>query len=136
MRALLCLAIFLLAACAPTSQQRHAQGGSDMFAVPAAETASAEEGSRDVLVPGWRVGVTQIDETRYRLELRMRTLITGGAGEARQAFLHGARQLVEDGGHAGFDVLRYEEGIDSGLFFGRRSARGEIRVVRSQMLGY
>ncbi|MBA4743515.1 MAG: hypothetical protein H2060_12505 [Azoarcus sp.] len=107
-----------------------------MFAVPAPETPTAERSSPDVLVPGWRVGVTQIDETRYRLELRMGTLITGGDGEARQAFLRGARQLVEKGGHAGFDVLRYEEGIDSGLFFSRRSASGEIRVVRSQMLGY
>ena len=59
-------------------------------------------------------------------------LVTGGEGEARQVFLRNARQVVEAGGFAGFDVLRYEEGIESTRPFARRFASGEIRLVRSR----
>jgi hypothetical protein len=84
-------------------------------------------------VPGWEVKVTRIAEDRFRLDLRMRTVIAGGDGEARTAFLRSAREIVDAGGYAGFDVMRYEEGIDSGLLFARRGASGVIRVVQSRI---
>ena len=87
----------------------------------------------DLKVPGWEVKVTRIAEDRFRLDLRMRTVIAGGDGEARTAFLRSAREIVDAGGYAGFDVMRYEEGIDSGLLFARRGASGVIRVVQSRI---
>jgi len=67
------------------------------------------------------------------MDLRMKALATGGDGEARRVFLRNAREVVEAGGFAGFDVLRYEEGIESTRPFARRFASGEIRLVRSQI---
>ncbi len=40
--------------------------------------------------------------------------------------------MVEEGGYAGFDVLRYEEGIEATRPFARRVAEGEIRLLRSR----
>ena len=85
----------------------------------------------DPLAPTWRIRVTQIDEQRYRFDLTMRSLVTGGAGEARQVFLRNARSMVEEQGHAGFDIMSYEEGIESTRPFARRVAAGEIRVAHS-----
>ena len=86
----------------------------------------------DPLAPTWRIDVSRAGEDRLRMDLRMKSLVTGGEGEARQVFLRNARQVVEAGGFAGFDVLRYEEGIESTRPFARRFATGEIRLVRSR----
>ena len=138
--------LLLLTACQHSSQHSQAQG-SETFGMGAEETAAQEPpppaGTAvpiwgrvgDLKVPGWEVKVTQLAEDRFRLDLRMRTVINGGDGEARVAFLRGAREIVDAGGYAGFDVMRYEEGIDSGLFFGRRGASGVIRVVESRTWG-
>ncbi|MDX5362862.1 MAG: hypothetical protein LPJ91_01725 [Pseudazoarcus pumilus] len=142
-------AALLLTACLH-APQKQSEGGSETFAMPSqtAETTAATEapppaGTRtpvwaaipDLMIPGWEVKVTQVDEQRFRLRLRMRPLLTGGDGEARTAFLRSAREIVDAGGYAGYDVLRYEESIDSGMFFARRGASGEIRVVQSQSWG-
>ena len=86
----------------------------------------------DPLAPTWKIDVSRTGEDRLRMDLRMKSLVTGGEGEARQVFLRNARQVVEAGGFAGFDVLRYEEGIESTRPFARRFASGEIRLVRSR----
>ena len=78
----------------------------------------------DPLAPTWKIDVSRAGEDRLRMDLRMKSLVTGGEGEARQ--------VVEAGGFAGFDVLRYEEGIESTRPFARRFASGEIRLVRSR----
>lgn len=86
----------------------------------------------DPLAPTWRIDVSRAGGERVRMDLRMRSLITGGEGEARQVFLRSARRMVEAGGFAGFDVIRYEEGMESTRPFARRVASGEIRLVRSR----
>ena len=86
----------------------------------------------DPLAPTWRIDVSRAGEDRLRMDLRMKALATGGEGEARQVLLRNARQVAEAGGFAGFDLIRYEEGIESTRPFARRFARGEIRLVRSR----
>lgn len=90
-------------------------------------------GIYDPLAPTWSIEVRRTAEDRLRMDLRMKALATGGEGEARQVFLRNARELVEAGGFAGFDVIRYEEGVESTRPFARRIASGEIRLVRSQV---
>ncbi len=90
-------------------------------------------GIYDPLAPTWKIDVSRVGEDRLRMDLRMKALATGGDGEARRVFLRNAREVVEAGGFAGFDVLRYEEGIESTRPFARRFASGEIRLVRSQI---
>jgi hypothetical protein len=86
----------------------------------------------DPLAPTWEIRVLRLDEDRMRLELRMKALATGGEGEARHVFSRQARELAEAGGFAGFDVIRFEEGIESTRPFARRFATGEIRLARSR----
>lgn len=90
-------------------------------------------GIYDPLAPTWKIDVSRVGEDQLRMDLRMKALATGGDGEARRVFLRNAREVVEAGGFAGFDVLRYEEGIESTRPFARRFASGEIRLVRSQI---
>lgn len=143
-------AALLLTACVHSTQPQ-AEAGSEIFPATARGAGAGDKPAEppppagtqkpiwatvpDLRIPGWEVTVTQIDEQRFRLHLRMRTLINGGDGEARTAFLRSAREIVDAGGYAGYDVLRYEERIDAGLFFGRRGASGEIRVVQSRTWG-
>jgi len=87
----------------------------------------------DPIAPTWNIRVQRVDEERVRFELRMKALHTGGEGEARQVFLRNARQLAEAEGLAGFDVIRYEEGVESTRPFARRVASGEIRLARSRV---
>lgn len=87
----------------------------------------------DPFAPTWNIRATRLDETRVRFELRMKSLVSGGDGEARQVFERNARQLAESGGFAGYDVIRYEEGIESTRPFARRAASAEIRLVRARV---
>ena len=86
----------------------------------------------DPFAPTWEIRVTELDAGYCRIDLNMKRLATGGSGEARQTFLRAARSLVANGGYAGFDELRYEEGIDSTRPFAHRVASGEIRLVKSR----
>ncbi len=86
----------------------------------------------DPLSPNWRIALKRNGDERVLMDLKMRTLVTGGEGEARQVFLRTARRMVEEGGYAGFDVLRYEEGMEATRPFARRVAEGEIRLLRSR----
>ncbi|ATE59416.1 hypothetical protein CCZ27_05165 [Thauera sinica] len=86
----------------------------------------------DPLAPTWSIDVSRAGDERVRMDLRMKSLITGGEGEARQVFLRSAQRMAEAGGFAGYDVLRYEEGMESTRPFARRVASGEIRLVRSR----
>ncbi|MDR2690028.1 MAG: hypothetical protein LBB76_09775 [Azoarcus sp.] len=91
----------------------------------------------DPFSPQWSIRVVEIDHERRRIELRMKRFSTGGDGEARQVFMRVARQLAEEGGddgmaYAGFDELRYEEGIESSRPLAQRVADGEIRLVKSR----
>ncbi|NMG02922.1 hypothetical protein [Azoarcus taiwanensis] len=63
---------------------------------------------------------------------RMKRLATGGEGEARRIFRRNAEQLVSEGGFVAYEVLRYEEGIESTRPFAHRFASGEIRLARSE----
>ncbi|MBD5805153.1 hypothetical protein AZOA_46010 [Azoarcus sp. Aa7] len=86
----------------------------------------------DPLAPTWDISVTRLDEERVRFDLRMKRLVTGGEGEARQVFVRNAREIAESKGFAGFDVMRFEEGIDSTRPFACRVASGEVRYLRSR----
>ncbi|WP_332674674.1 hypothetical protein [Aromatoleum sp.] len=87
----------------------------------------------DPLAPTWDIKAVRLDEERVRFDLRMKSLASGGEGEARQVFARNARQFAETEGFAGYDVVRYEEGIESTRPFARRVASGEIRLARSRV---
>lgn len=86
----------------------------------------------DPLAPNWKSRVIDLDDERSRFELEMKAFVTGGEGEARQVFQRQAREISDARGFAGFDILRYEEGIEGTRPFAHRVARGEVRFVRSR----
>lgn len=83
----------------------------------------------DPAAPNWEIRAIPIDETSVRFELELRTLITGGEGEARTVFMRSARRFARDGGFAGFYIRRFEEGIGSTRPFAKRYAEGEILLA-------
>ncbi|MFT3758714.1 hypothetical protein [Thauera sp.] len=87
----------------------------------------------DPLAPTWRIDVRESGAGRVRMALRMKSLITGGDGEARQVFLRNAREMAEAGGFAGYEIVHYEEGIESTRPFAHRYANAEIRLLRSNI---
>lgn len=83
----------------------------------------------DPLAPNWTIEVVPRNETRARIDMRLRTLITGGEGEARVVFMRNAQDYAEEQGFAGFEIVRYEEGLNSTRPFAQRYASGDIKLV-------
>lgn len=82
----------------------------------------------DPLAPNWRIEEVRLAPGQYQLKLSMKRVHTGGDGEARQVFQRRADQLVREGGFAGYEILRYSEGIESGLV-AQRVSEGVIRLI-------
>lgn len=84
----------------------------------------------DPLAPNWELEETKLSDDTYRLSMKMKRFHTGGSGEALQILKRRAVQLREQGGHAGYEILEYSEGVDSQTLTARRVAEGVVRVVR------
>lgn len=132
----------LAAACTHVQEQHGAVVGAVGVARTASEMALIEPqyvagaliayAIYDPFAPTWSIRAIRVDDEHIRFEMQMKGLATGGEGEARQVFLRNARQVAEAEGFSGFDVVRWEEGIESSRPFARRVASGEIRLARSQ----
>lgn len=83
----------------------------------------------DPLAPNWEVRVSQVDDSRYTIDMRKKRFSVGGDGEARALFRRYAQQLVNESGSAGYVTGAYEEGIDSETTYARRFASGWIRLT-------
>lgn len=81
------------------------------------------------ILDNWDVSASRIAEDRYRLTLRMRRIHSGGVGESRATFNRRAAQLARARGYAGFEVLSYQEGIESTPLLAQRVAEGTIQLV-------
>lgn len=142
LRLLLCLTLPLAGGCAMFQEHGNRAAGAVGLGMMASELELLEPefaagaliayAIYDPLAPTWQVRATSLDETRTRLDLEMKALATGGEGEARQVFQRNARRLAESGGFAGYDVVSYEEGVESTRPFARRVASGEVRFIRSR----
>ncbi|MBL8446184.1 MAG: hypothetical protein JNJ44_02095 [Zoogloeaceae bacterium] len=86
----------------------------------------------DPWAPNWEVDVVSLGDQRVRFELRLRALHTGGEGEARQVVLRSAERVSREQGYSGFELLRYEEGVESSRPFARRQALAEVRLYKSR----
>lgn len=98
--------------------------------IPAVAAAVAVYALVDPLAPNWAIQEARLGDARYRLVLRMKALHTGGDGEARQVFARRAAQLGSQPGFDGYDVIAWEEGLDSNRPISQRVALGEIRLRR------
>jgi len=83
----------------------------------------------DPLAPNWDIGAKPVGEGVVRLTLTMRSLATGGNGEAWPIFQRAAKKVVEQNGARTYQLLAFEEGVHSTRPFAHRYAVGEIRLL-------
>ena len=84
----------------------------------------------DPLAPNWEIEETQETDDIYRMELRMKAHFSGGEGEAMAILKRRARFLQQERGFAGYQILSYNEGIESKTLAARRYGEGVIRMLR------
>lgn len=87
----------------------------------------------DPWAPNWELDVSRVDETRLRFEMRLRSIISGGEGEARRVLARNARRLAQEGGFSGYEVIWFEEGVESTRPIARRVASAEVRLIRAPL---
>lgn len=83
----------------------------------------------DPLSPNWNIEEARLDPQLVHFDLKMKRYYTGGAGEARQVFTRRAKALVRAGDFATYQVLEYNESIDSSVLGSQRRAEGVIRLI-------
>jgi hypothetical protein len=90
-----------------------------------------------LLSPGvrtWGIESRKLGEDRYRIDLRQRRFAVGGDGEARQVFHRAAETLAQENGFAGYIVVSYREGIESGPLLGQRVSRGVVVLTSAGVI--
>jgi hypothetical protein len=85
----------------------------------------------DPLAPNWEIETTRVSENVFRMQFIMKRFHSGGEGEAQYIFRRNARRIAQAAGYDDYQVLRYEEGIESATHTARRFGEGEIRLVRN-----
>lgn len=83
----------------------------------------------DPLAPAWEIIETRLADHRVLYNLRMQNLHLGGEGEARYVLARRAEALAREEGMRGYEIVRYEEAIDSRIFLPHRTATAEIVML-------
>lgn len=83
----------------------------------------------DPLAPNWNVAETSFPDDQFHLALHMKRYYAGGAGEARVVFHRRAQELARSGGFGGYDVLEYQERLESSVLGAQRAATGVVRLT-------
>lgn len=85
----------------------------------------------DPLAPNWEIEQAAFPDSHYHFSLKMKRFYAGGAGESRVVFHQRAKELMRQGGYAGYQVLEYSEGMESSVLGSQRVSQGVIRLTRS-----
>jgi len=83
----------------------------------------------DPLAPNWEIREAPLADNQIHLALKMKRFYAGGAGEARTVFQRRARELVQYGGYDGYEVVEYNEGMESSMLGSQRVCEGVIRLT-------
>ena len=85
----------------------------------------------DPLAPNWYIEEASFPDEQFHLSLQMKRYYVGGAGEARAVFHRRAKDLARSSGYDGYEVVEYQEGIDSSVLGSQRTAAGSIRMTKA-----
>lgn len=87
----------------------------------------------DPLAPNWQVQEARLADDLYRLSLKRKRFSGGGDGEALEVINRRAERLAQEHGYTGYQIVKYTEGIDSGLpvSVAQRVSQGVIRLTRA-----
>ena len=83
----------------------------------------------DPLAPAWSIREVRLAENRVQFSLDMQRIHQGGSGEARQVLARRAKRLARDEGFVGYELITYEESIDSRLFLPQRKVEAEVILL-------
>jgi len=137
----------LLSACSSMSVPDVGEGASsEWLIVPAMAGAAVLSGHvspvsvigawvlMDPYAPNWNIHAAQLDERHIRFSMTHRVLHTGGAGEAYRVLKRNAQRFALEQGFSEYDIVSYEEGIESTRPFARRFAVAEVVMLRGRAL--
>jgi hypothetical protein len=78
--------------------------------------------------PIWEIKETRLDETHFRIDMRMKRVTIGGVGESMDLFHHQADEIAIQTHSPGYTIVSFSEGIDSTFPIAQRWSRGVIEV--------
>jgi hypothetical protein len=84
----------------------------------------------DPLSPNWEIEEAPLGENHIHFSLRMKRYYAGGAGEAQALFHRRARELMRLNGFESYQVVEYQESLDSSVLGSQRTAVGVVMLTR------
>ena len=84
----------------------------------------------DPLAPNWDIQEARFPGDHVHLSMQMKRYYSGGAGEARVVFHRRAKELMREGGFDGYQVVEYNEGMESSVLGSKRVGEGVILLTR------
>jgi hypothetical protein len=85
----------------------------------------------DPLAPNWNIEEARFPGNHVHLSLHMKRFYAGGAGEARVIFHRRAKELMREGGFDAYQVIEYNEGMESSVLGSQRVGEGVILLTKS-----
>lgn len=83
----------------------------------------------DPYAPNWEIEEAALPKNQFHMALKMKRYYAGGAGEARSILHRRAKDLVQSGGFEGYELLEYNESLESSILGSQRVAQGVIRLT-------
>jgi len=84
---------------------------------------------RDPFAPNWDIEEAPLPKNQIHFALKMKRFYSGGGGEARSILHRRAKELVQYGGFEGYELLEYNESLESSVLGSQRVAQGVIRLT-------
>ena len=83
----------------------------------------------DPFAPNWSIEEARFDDNLVHFNLKMKRYYAGGAGEARVVFHRRAKELMREGKFKRYEVLEYNESLESSVLGSQRVTQGVIRLL-------
>jgi hypothetical protein len=80
--------------------------------------------------PNWSLEEARLNEDTYYVRMQAKRFRTGGDGEAMMLMKRRAKQIQLERGYAGFKVIDFSEGIESGTPIAQRYSEGIFKLVK------
>ncbi len=86
----------------------------------------------DPFAPNWEIKQAAFPEEHVLINMKMKRVYSGGAGEARQVFQRRAGELMRSGGFNGYQIVEYSESLESSILGSQRVAQGVIKLTHTE----
>lgn len=83
----------------------------------------------DPFAPNWEIEEARLGDNYVHFNLKMKRYYSGGAGEARYVVQQRAKTLVRKGGFKSYEMIEYNEGIESSMLGSKRTTQAVIKLI-------